>query len=415
MSQISVSTLVLYLKNKLDSDANLNNVKVIGELSNFHHHSSGHLYFTLKDDKAQISCVMFKSKALSLKFNPKNGDKVVISGSVSLFETSGQLQIYVNSMNLDGIGNLYQRYEELKHKLFNEGYFNDDHKKKIPTNYPSNIAVLVGDNSAAMSDIKIQFAKRWPICNVDFYPCLVQGIDAPKDIINKLLEVDIKDYEIIILARGGGSFEDLFCFNDENLVKTIYNLKTFIVSGVGHQQDFTLVDYVVDLRAPTPTASVEYVTPSINDVINEVNDNKEYLKTLVDKKINSYKDDLDKYANNKYLLNPNLIIDKSKLKLDYYDLRLLNYSHTIDNLNNSIDTYLNNIRDKLTIKLKDKNNEVNNLYSLLKTYSIDNTLKRGYSIVYKDDTLIRSKKDLKNNDKLKVRLSDGYIDTIVKE
>ncbi len=415
MSQISVSALVLYLKNKLDSDANLNNVKVIGELSNFHHHSSGHLYFTLKDDKAQISCVMFKSKALSLKFNPKNGDKVVISGSVSLFETSGQLQIYVNSMNLDGIGNLYQRYEDLKHKLFNEGYFNDDHKKKIPTNYPSNIAVLVGDNSAAMSDIKIQFAKRWPICNVDFYPCLVQGIDAPKDIINKLLEVDIKDYEIIILARGGGSFEDLFCFNDENLVKTIYNLKTFIVSGVGHQQDFTLVDYVVDLRAPTPTASVEYVTPSINDVINEVNDNKEYLKTLVDKKINSYKDDLDKYANNKYLLNPNLIIDKSKLKLDYYDLRLLNYSHTIDNLNNSIDTYLNNIRDKLTIKLKDKSNEVNNLYSLLKTYSIDNTLKRGYSIVYKDDTLIRSKKDLKNNDKLKVRLSDGYIDTIVKE
>lgn len=415
MSQISVSALVLYLKNKLDSDANLNNVKVIGELSNFHHHSSGHLYFTLKDDKAQISCVMFKSKALSLKFNPKNGDKVVISGSVSLFETSGQLQIYVNSMNLDGIGNLYQRYEDLKHKLFNEGYFNDDHKKKIPTNYPSNIAVLVGDNSAAMSDIKIQFAKRWPICNVDFYPCLVQGIDAPKDIINKLLEVDIKDYEIIILARGGGSFEDLFCFNDENLVKTIYNLKTFIVSGVGHQQDFTLVDYVVDLRAPTPTASVEYVTPSINDVINEVNDNKEYLKTLVDKKINSYKDDLDKYANNKYLLNPNLIIDKSKLKLDYYDLRLLNYSHTIDNLNNAIDTYLNNIRDKLTIKLKDKSNEVNNLYSLLKTYSIDNTLKRGYSIVYKDDTLIRSKKDLKNNDKLKVRLSDGYIDTIVKE
>ncbi len=415
MSQISVSTLVLYLKNKLDSDANLNNVKVIGELSNFHHHSSGHLYFTLKDDKAQISCVMFKSKALSLKFNPKNGDKVVISGSVSLFETSGQLQIYVNSMNLDGIGNLYQRYEELKHKLFNEGYFNDDHKKKIPTNYPSNIAVLVGDNSAAMSDIKIQFAKRWPICNVDFYPCLVQGIDASKDIINKLLEVDIKDYEIIILARGGGSFEDLFCFNDENLVKTIYNLKTFIVSGVGHQQDFTLVDYVADLRAPTPTASVEYVTPSINDVINEVNDNKEYLKTLVDKKINSYKDDLDKYANNKYLLNPNLIIDKSKLKLDYYDLRLLKYSHTIDNLDNSIDTYLNSIRDKLTIKFKDKSNEVNNLYSLLKTYSIDNTLKRGYSIVYKDDTLIRSKKDLKNNDKLKVRLSDGYIDTIVKE
>lgn len=415
MNKISVSTLVLYLKNKLDSDANLNNVKVSGELSNFHHHSSGHLYFTLKDDKAQISCVMFKSKVFLLKFNPKNGDKVIISGNVSLFEVSGQLQIYVNSMNLDGVGDLYQRYEELKNKLFNEGYFNDSHKKAIPVKYPENIAVLVGDNSAAMSDIKIQFKKRWPICNVDFYPCLVQGIDAPKDIMSKLFEVDKKGYEMIILARGGGSFEDLFCFNDENLVKTIYNLNTFIVCGIGHQQDFTLVDYVADLRAPTPTACVEYITPSIDDALKEIKDNEIYLVESINNKLNDYKDKLDKYRNNKYLINPDLIIDKTKLKLDYYDLCLVNYSHKINNINNTIDIYLNNIKNKLNIKLKDKNKEVANLCLLLKSYSIDNTLKRGYSIVYKDDVLIRSKKDLKNDDKLKVRLSDGYIDTVVKE
>lgn len=415
MNKISVSTLVFYLKNKLDSDANLSSVKVSGELSNFHHHSSGHLYFTLKDDKAQISCVMFKSKALSLKFNPKNGDKVLISGSVSLFEVSGQLQIYVNSMNLDGIGDLYQRYEELKNKLFNEGYFNDNHKKAIPSKYPENIAVIVGENSAAMSDIKIQFKNRWPLCNVDYYPCLVQGNDASKDIISKLKEVDQKEYEIIILARGGGSFEDLFCFNDEELIKTIYNLKTFIVSGIGHQQDFTLTDYVVDLRAPTPTATVEYVTPSINDVLDEINENKVYLLDALKDKVNDYKKTLELYTKNKYLVNPNLLIDKVKLKLDYYDLCLANYAHKVDTLNNNINICVDNLNDKLKNRLKEKNNEIDKISLLLKSYSVDNTLKRGYSIVYKDDKLIRNKKDLRNNDKLKIRMNDGYVDAVVKE
>ena len=415
MNKISVSTLVSYLKSKLDSDPNLQCVKVSGELSNFHHHSSGHLYFTLKDEKSQISCVMFASKARLLKFVPKNGDKVVLSANASIFEVSGQLQLYVNSMNLDGIGDLYQRYEELKNKLYEEGFFADEHKKEIPTKYPSKVAVLCGENSAAMSDIKIQFKNRWPICKVDYYPCLVQGEMASKDIIDKLLMVDKLDYEIIILARGGGSFEDLFCFNDEQLVKTIYNLNTFIIDGVGHEQDFTLTDFVSDLRSPTPTACVSMITPMLEEVIEEIDNYREKLINSIDNKVISYKDEINDLANCKYLLDPHNLLDKTKLKFDYYNQKLVSFYHIIERINSNISNSQSMMNINIKKKLLSYSNKINYYKDLLKVYSVDSTLKRGYSIVYKNDKLVNSKNDLKNNDKLKIRLSDGEINSIVKE
>ena len=205
MKPISVTTLVRYLKNKLDSDEALRSVQVSGELSNFRKTSSGHLYFTLKDENSAISCVMFKSKAYSLSFVPENGNKVICSGSISMFEASGSLQLYVNTLKLDGIGDLYRQYEELKNNLFNEGLFDDDHKKEIPTLYPSKVAVLCGKDSAAMSDIKIQFNRRWPLCKVDYYPVIVQGSEGPSSMIKTLKDIDTLGYEIIVLARGGGS------------------------------------------------------------------------------------------------------------------------------------------------------------------------------------------------------------------
>ena len=214
MQQISVSALLRYLKNRLDSDDNLQKIYVKGEISNFHRHFSGHLYFTLKDEKAAISCVMFKSSAVSLRFDPKNGDKVIVYANTSIFEASGQLQLYVQKMTLDGLGNLYARYEALKIKLAEEGKFAQEHKKEMPFIYPDRIAVLVGDKSAAMSDIITCFQRRWPLCKTDFYPVLVQGELAPASIIKQLKKVDDLGYQAIILARGGGSFEDLFCFND---------------------------------------------------------------------------------------------------------------------------------------------------------------------------------------------------------
>lgn len=413
MKPISVTTLVRYLKNKLDSDEALRSVQVSGELSNFRKTSSGHLYFTLKDENSAISCVMFKSKAYSLSFVPENGNKVICSGSISMFEASGSLQLYVNTLKLDGIGDLYRQYEELKNKLFNEGLFDDDHKKEIPTLYPSKVAVLCGKDSAAMSDIKIQFNRRWPLCKVDYYPVIVQGSEGPSSMIKTLKDIDTLGYEIIVLARGGGSFEDLFCFNDERLVRTIYNLNTFIITGVGHQQDFTLVDFVSDRRAPTPTGAIEMITPNIDDVLDSIDDLSYRLNKSIDLLITNNKDKLIQLSNNKYFKDPSLLVDKVSLLLDYKIERLKRFSNKLDNYQLQIDKEVDRMDLSLDIKLNKKRNELDRLNGLLKAYSCENTLKRGYALVYKDNKLIN--KDINNNDKLVIETYDQIIDTRVEK
>lgn len=413
MKTISVTTLVRYLKNKLDSDEALRSVQVSGELSNFRKTSSGHLYFTLKDENSAISCVMFKSKAYSLSFVPENGNKVICSGSISMFEASGSLQLYVNTLKLDGIGDLYRQYEELKNKLFNEGLFDDEHKKEIPTLYPSKVAVLCGNDSAAMSDIKIQFNRRWPLCKVDYYPVIVQGSEGPSSMIQTLKDVDTLDYEIIVLARGGGSFEDLFCFNDERLIRTIYNLNTFIITGVGHQQDFTLVDFVSDRRAPTPTGAIEMITPNIDDVLDSIDDLSYRLNKSIDLLITNNKDKLIQLSNNKYFKDPSLLVDKVSLLLDYKIERLKRFSNKLDNYQLQIDKEVDRMDLLLDIKLNKKRNELDRLNGLLKAYSCENTLKRGYALVYKDNKLIN--KDIDNNDKLVIETYDQIIDTRVEK
>lgn len=413
MKPISVTTLVRYLKNKLDSDEALRSVQVSGELSNFRKTSSGHLYFTLKDENSAISCVMFKSKTYSLSFVPENGNKVICSGSISMFEASGSLQLYVNTLKLDGIGDLYRQYEELKNKLFNEGLFDDDHKKEIPTLYPSKVAVLCGKDSAAMSDIKIQFNRRWPLCKVDYYPVIVQGSEGPSSMIQTLKDIDTLGYEIIVLARGGGSFEDLFCFNDERLVRTIYNLNSFIITGVGHQQDFTLVDFVSDRRAPTPTGAIEMITPNIDDVLDSIDDLSYRLNKSIDLLITNNKDKLIQLSNNKYFKDPSLLVDKVSLLLDYKIERLKRFSNKLDNYQLQIDKDVDRMDLLLDIKLNKKRNELDRLNGLLKAYSCENTLKRGYALVYKDNKLIN--KDINNNDKLVIETYDQIIDTRVEK
>ena len=413
MKPISVKTLVRYLKNKLDSDEALRSVQVSGELSNFRKTSSGHLYFTLKDENSAISCVMFKSKAYSLSFVPENGNKVICSGSISMFEASGSLQLYVNTLKLDGIGDLYRQYEELKNKLFNEGLFDDDHKKEIPTLYPSKVAVLCGKDSAAMSDIKIQFNRRWPLCEVDYYPVIVQGSEGPSSMIKTLKDIDTLGYEIIVLARGGGSFEDLFCFNDERLVRTIYNLNTFIITGVGHQQDFTLVDFVSDRRAPTPTGAIEMITPNIDDVLDSIDDLSYRLNKSINLLITNNKDKLIQLSNNKYFKDPSLLVDKVSLLLDYKIERLKRFSNKLNNYQLQIDKEVDRMSLLVDIKLNKKTNELDRLNGLLKAYSCENTLKRGYALVYKDNKLIN--KDINNNDKLVIETYDQIIDTRVEK
>lgn len=415
METINVFTLVTYIKRYLENDAHLNKVLVSGEISNFKNHNSGHLYFTLKDERAAINCVMFSSKARLINFDPKNGDKVIVSGNISVFESTGQMQLYVNNMKIDGLGDLYQRYEELKNKLYAEGYFNQEHKNILKNKYPEKVAVLVGDNSAAMSDIKTTFYRRWPICKVDYYPVLVQGKDASKNIIENLLLVDELDYDAIILARGGGSFEDLFQFNDESLIKTIYSLKTFLISGVGHEQDYTLVDFVSDLRAPTPTASVELLTPNINDILLKLDDYNSTMEYLINNRLVFLENKYDHLSKNKYLLNPKLIIEKMELKIDSLFKSLNKYSLILKNKELMIDNFVDLIKNNLKSLFLNKEHKIMTLEKLLSAYSYKNTLKRGYSVIYKDNKIIKNYDDLKNNDNIDIQLYNGRLKAEIKE
>ena len=413
MQQLSVSSLLRYLKNRLDTDERLQKIYVSGEISNFHRHFSGHLYFTLKDEYASISCVMFKSAASSLRFEPKTGDKVIVYANTSIFETAGQLQLYVQRMTPEGLGDLYARYEALKNRLNEEGYFSLDHKKTMIKVYPERIGVLVGDRSAAMSDIKRCFERRWPLCNVDYYPVLVQGAEAPADIVAKLLEADEKSYDAIILARGGGSFEDLFCFNDEQLVKTIYSMKTFLVSGVGHEQDFTLTDFVADLRAATPTAAVELITPDIEDVRKQVDLYTKQLYSKVNEKL-----------------------DRKQMNFDFYSQKLFHYIDSLSSIKDRIDAQINTIRNSLlhhcdmnsalidhynvqivsemNLKLNNAKLQYKRLNTLLEAYSAQNVLERGYSIIMQNGKVVKRKSAIQH-ETFDIRFFDGILTATEKE
>ena len=407
MQQLSVTTLINYIKNKLDRDNNLSNICVIGEISGYNDHFSGHQYFRLKDEKSVIECVMFKGYASFLKFKPKNGDKVIVFGNVSVYEASGKLELFVNKMNLDGTGDLYRQFEELKNKLEKQGKFDQDHKKQLDKEYIEKVAVLVGDQSAAMSDIKKAFLRRWPLAQVDYYPVLVQGAGAPLDIINNLLKVDKMGYDAIILSRGGGSLEDLFCFNDENLVNTIYDLDTFIVSGVGHEQDFTLCDFVSDLRAATPTAAVEIITPNIDNVMDFIDDLESELIYNINDRLSKMMMKYDFIVER--LVNYKNHFNNISLKIDN-DINLINKSitHKIDNYYNNLNNYDNNMRFKLDLRLNNTSLHLKRLNTLLEAYSCNNVLNRGYTMVLQDNKLIKTTKQLKDKE-FEVRFIDGSI------
>ena len=353
---------------------------------------------------------MFKSAAASLSFEPKNGDKVIVYANTSIFEASGQLQLYILKMDPQGLGDLYARYEALKKKLTQEGKFDQDHKIELEKIYLEKVAVLVGDRSAAMSDIKICFSRRWPLCKVDYYPVLVQGPEAPKDIIAKLKKADDLGYDAIILARGGGSFEDLYCFSDEELVNTIYELKTFIVTGIGHEQDFSLADFAADLRAATPTAAVELITPDIADVLELLEEYEDSLKIslyenfeqrqmefdFLYKRLSSYQD--------RFVIIQNRI--DSMMTIIEKDIRYM-----IGNKLNYIDQSVSDMSYKLDYRLNEARLSFKRLNTLLEAYSCENVLKRGYTMVLQNDRVIKNSVDLKN-DEFEVKFHDGTIKAI---
>ena len=383
---ISVTDLNKYIKNKIAEDENLSQILVKGEISNFKHHYTGHLYFTLKDENSLIKCIMFKSYAQKLNFEPKDGMKVYILGSVSVFERDGVYQIYAKVMEEDGLGDLYTRYQKLKQELEEKGLFDQSHKQKIPM-LPKVVGVLTSQTGSVIRDIINVSTRRNPNVYIRLLPVPVQGEGAAEKIaygIDYMNEKKLAD--VLILARGGGSLEDLWPFNEEIVANSIYNSKIPIISAVGHETDFSISDFVADLRAPTPSAAAELAVPDVYEVKQKIYTYQNRLKMSLTKKLEIMKLRYDKCMSSSVFKEPTRKINENYIKIDTY----------VKQLENSIQR----------IKEKNKNKYIE-LVAKLDTLSPLKTLTRGYSIIEKDGKIVKSINDLQKEDEIAIRLKDG--------
>ena len=385
---LNVTQLNTYVKSIIEQDINLNNVFVVGEISNFvHHYRSGHLYMSIKDKQSVISAVMFSSNASRLKFIPENGMSVIIRGRVSLYERDGKYQLYIDDMQPDGIGALAIAFEQMKEKLSKAGLFNDENKKPIPR-FPAKIGVISSPTGAAVQDIFNVLNRRYPIADIIFAGVQVQGDSAAKSLCNAINLMNKTDADVIIIARGGGSAEDLWPFNDEALAYEIYNSIKPVISGVGHETDFTICDFVADLRAPTPSAAAELATPDINEQKYYISSLKYSIDNLFNSYISDLSFDLDRLVNNQIFSKPEKIIENCQLYLDSLDERI-NYNFT-------------NI-------LSDYNNSFAILCSKLNTLSPLNVLSRGFSIVKKDNDILTDVSQINVGDIVSIQLKNGAV------
>ena len=385
---ITVSELNKYIKNKVDEDEYLNNVYVKGEISNFKHHYTGHMYFTLKDEKSLIKCVMFKSSTSTLKFVPKDGMKVLVFGTLAVYEAGGVYQIYCKAMQEDGIGDLYKQYEELKNKLEKEGLFRSEHKKKIPL-MPKTIGVLTSQTGAVIRDIINVSTRRNPNVHIKLYPVPVQGMGAAEKIVEAIKIVnEQKIVDVIILARGGGSIEDLWPFNEEILARAIYESQIPIISAVGHETDFTIADFVADLRAPTPSAAAELAQADIYEIKRKIESYKDRYKQSLKKKIELMRLKYEKIMASRVFTDPLKKINENYLNID---MKM-----------KSMQTAIQNILNENKAKTK-------NYILKLDALSPLKTLARGYSITEHNGKILKSIKQVKENDEIGIRLEDGKI------
>ena len=312
---LSVSVINRYIKHIIDTDINLQRVFIKGEISNFKAHSTGHLYFSIKDETSKINAIMFNGNARKLNFNPTDGAKVLITGRISVYEATGNYQIYVDEMIEDGVGNLYIAFEKLKKQLAAEGLFDSKYKKPIPK-YPTKIGVVTANTGAAIKDILSTIKRRFPIGQVILFPSLVQGDNAAKDIVKKIKLANTYDLDVLIVGRGGGSIEDLWPFNEEIVARAIFDSKIPVISAVGHEVDFTIADFVADLRAPTPTGAAEMAVPNLVDLNKYIEQLKIRLSSDIIKKINIQKLNLDSLRNSYILKNPSILFENKKQNLD---------------------------------------------------------------------------------------------------
>lgn len=431
---VSISSVIARIKNVLTQTMDLDGIWIQGEISNLTKHRSGHYYFSLKDKSGEMSCVMFSSYVSRLNFNVEEGMRVLVSGSINVYEQRGSLQLVIRQMKQDGLGDLYLEFEKRKQDLLRAGYFDESHKKAKP-DYIENIGVVTGAQAAALQDVLSTIQRRWPMMNVTLYPSLVQGSLAPKSLIQSLKEADTHNHDALLIVRGGGSFEDLFCFNDVQLVKTIYSLNTYIVSGVGHEVDTTLCDLVCDHRSVTPTAAAQWVTLDQYEVMTQILKDRELLRQHMSMILNHNKLKLDSYKNHPYLKDPKSFIIEKQLKLDGYNTQIehaleleLQKKNVIKNYTQQMHLRMMNIvkvqenklsmvpeklRSNMQVLLQNSRHSLQKNCALLDAYSPLKVLSRGYSISKIEDKVIKHVKDVARDDIMVTRVNDGVITSCV--
>lgn len=390
---LSVSQINFYIKSIIENDGSLQFVLVTGEISNLTvHQRSGHIYLSLKDSNAVISAVMFAGNARRLKFRLENGMKVICRGRISVYEPSGRYQLYIEDMQPDGVGALTLAFEQLKKSLAQKGLFDNAHKKPLPK-FPKTIGVITSPTGAAVQDITNIIRRRFPSADIVLAPVLVQGESAPEQLVravNKFSASKIAD--VVIIGRGGGSAEDLWAFNDEQLAYAVYNCETPIISGVGHETDFTVCDFVADVRASTPSAAAELAVPDRQELMSYYFKQKQYISAMLDRKIKTAQLRLENQQRRMSASSP-------KLKAEQLEKQL---SAKSEKLTRFMNIYISDKENKL-IAAKGKLDGLNPL----------NVLNRGYAIAEKDEKIITSSKQLKNGDDFTVILSDGKINAKV--
>lgn len=410
---ITVSKVTDYIGELIGSDSNLKHIFIKGELSNVKLYRSGHLYFTLKDEESQIRGVMFGAR-YKLKFKPKDGMKVLIEGKIEVYKNYGTYQLYVSEISKDGIGDLHRKFEELKEKLNKEGLFDESHKKKIP-NFPKRIGVVTAANGAAIRDIITTIQRRWPFCEVLLFPSLVQGDKAVENIVYQIKRSEKFNLDTLIVGRGGGSIEDLWSFNEEIVARAIYDCNTPVISAVGHEIDFTISDFVADLRAATPTAAAEIAVPPYAEIRNAIDQLNLRANLAINKTLDENKSKLDNIVSKQLFTAPREIYAPKEMMLDNIVRRL---QHSSESLIMKNKNKLDLLKNSNVLKNPEniiKNQKENYLLQLSKLEILNplNTLKRGYSLARTNGKVVSSAKQLKSGDNLEVEFEDGNVNTKV--
>lgn len=435
---LTVTALTRYMKRKLETDKHLKDIWLRAEISNFKHHSRGHMYMTLKDDGARIQSVMFASQNKGMKFVPENGMTVLIRGEIGLYEPQGQYQLYIQHMEPDGVGALYQAYEQLKEKLEREGLFSAAHKKPLPA-YPEHIGVITSPTGAAVRDILTTIKRRYPIVKVTVLPVSVQGDRSAPSLVQALSYAEEHDFDVLIIGRGGGSIEELWSFNEEIVARAIHRVSIPIISAVGHETDFTISDFVADVRAATPTGAAELAVPAREELLHRLAQLSNRMHYVVRQGYSQEANRLAKLRGSYAFRYPEQLLRQKEIELDKLSDRLSRAGTTaVSARQQQFTTLVNRLslvhpgkqaqnygqqltalqaRLKQAMEKRHEREQQKFLHQINKLSLLNplETMKRGYSISYKQDTLLKSVNQVTKGDDVQIHLEDGTIDCIVKE